>query len=353
MRGKLFPGVLAALCLFSAGCGEKGDSYSALDAVIVPGADLTVLVDYDAIRKSPAGTALLAQGDEDATGGADEKSEQELLLEKATGLTRDSILALGFSGDLDELDPDRAARDGDFGGLHAVTALLFDRVITEEQLEAGLEVLASEGGASELDNLLLDGRRTFTISRNGDESALYVALSKEGRAIYLAPNSDSIGATFGREELKKRTVLTPPLEALRSEMGEDLQFRSAFVMPATLRGTLDDRISDLEKGGAGNPGIGMILGLVTPFRGLTGLTMGARFSEGIDLSLTADLGGENEALQAATLLQTMVLPVIGARIFPPGGASGEGVDRLTALSDGSRLMVTAKLEAADISALSP
>ncbi len=353
MKGRYFPAVLTLLCLLPTGCGEKGDAYGALDAAVVPGADLTVHVDYDSIRKSPAGIAVLRYGDDGAGGGAAEKSEGEAQLEKATGLTRESLVAMSFSGDLDDLDPDSAARDGDLGDLRAATAFLFDRAITEEQVEAGLKVLLSDGEGA-VKGLLIEGRRAYTLSRAGDEGdALYVALSKDGKAVFLAPNSVSIEEIFTREESKKRSDLPPALESLRGEMGNDLQFRSAFVMPAALRGTLDTKIADLEKGGAGNPGIGMVLGLVAPFRGLTGLTMGARFTEKIDLSLAADLGGESDALQAATLLQTMVLPVIGARLFQVIGAPAGGADRLTAVSEGSRLIVRAKLEAADLSSLAP
>ncbi|MFC1657543.1 hypothetical protein ACFL2P_03120 [Candidatus Moduliflexota bacterium] len=354
MKGKLFPGVLMALSLLMAGCGEKVEKYGALDAAVVPGADLTVHVDYDSIRKSPAGIAVLRYGDNGATGVAGEKSEGELQLEKATGLTRESLVALSFSGDLDELDPDSAARDGDLGGLRAATALLFDRALTEKQVEAGLKVLLNDSDGAVVSGLLIEGRRTFTLSRPGDEpDTLYVALSKDGRAVFLAPNSVSISELFTREESQERSDLPPALESLRGEMGNDVQFRSAFVMPAALRGTLDTKIADLEKGGAGNPGIGMVLGLAAPFRGLTGLTMGARFTEKIDFSLAADLGGESDALQAAALLQTMVLPVIGARLFQVMGVPAGGADRLTAVSEGNRLIVRAKLEAADLTSIPP
>ena len=354
MKGRFFPGALMVLFLFSAGCGEKEGKFGALDAAVVPGADLTVHVDYDSIRKSPAGIAVLRYGDDSTTGTAGEKSEGELQLEQATGLNRESLVALSFSGDLDELDPDSAARDGDLGDLRAATALLFDRVITEEQVEAGLKALFKGSDGTVVNGMLVEGRRTFTLSRPGDEpDSLYVALSKDGRVVFLAPNSISIREIFTREESQKRPDLPAALESLRGEMGDDMQFRSAFVMPPALRGTLDTKIADLEKGGAGNPGIGMVLGLVAPFRGLTGLTMGARFTEKIDLSLAADLGGESDALQAATLLQTMVLPVIGARLFQAPGVPGGGADRLTAVSEGSRLIVRAKLEAADLFSLAP
>ena len=132
------------------------------------------------------------------------------------------------------------------------------------------------------------------------------------------------------------------------------QLRYVFIMPPAMRVKIQEKIAEMESGAAENPTMGMLYGFIKPFRNLAAISFGMKFSEKMDVSLFADLGSDEDALQAATLIQTMAVPFVTSQLARNGGgAMTDYADRLTVGSKGSSLSLAVSLSESDLEALQP
>jgi hypothetical protein len=343
----------AALLLLTGCTGASESPTKAVEAAIVPGADLLVRVDYQRYRTSPAAETIrnLRREQDPALMSAEEERARKL--EEATGVSSDDLRAIFISGDLDGIDIESPDRDGEYLKLNAVLAVVFGRALTLEQFEAGLNVLALERPGARVEAALIGGRKTLTIvAAERAEPMLYGALSGDGRTIFLAPNSPSIEGVFLREGEKRAEVLSETLLAAEGELPKSSQLKTAFVVPEQLRRQIETRVSAVERQAMKNPGAGIIVAFLTPFRKLTSVSLGARFTEGVNLGVAADLAGESEALQAATLIQTFLVPLIKARLTQRNPGSLDDLDgKFSVASSGPKLRLEVNLKAEELKAL--
>jgi hypothetical protein len=349
--GTCLTAAAAAALLLLTGCsGVSEGPEKVVEAAIVPGADILGRIDYGEYRASPAAETIRKQRLEQNPALVEAEEERVRKLEEATGVSPDDLRAILFSGDLDGIDISSPEPDSEYLKLNAVLAATFDGVLTAEQFEAGLKVIALEIPGSRVEEAEVGGRRVFSLFADGKaEPVLYGSLSLDGRTIFLTPNGRSMEGVFLREKEGRTESLSESLTTAERGLPEGSQFTTSFVLPEQLRRQIETRVSAAERQAMKNPVAGMILGFITPFRKLSSLSFGASFAEGAQLGAAADLGGESEAMQAVAILQTMVLPFLKARLAQGGGRSMEDLEgKLGVASSGPTLRLEVKLEAEDL-----
>ena len=346
--------LLATVPLLTPGCGEKAESsVASLDAAVVPGADFSGRIDYRTARKSPAVNTILRLREEKSPVAARADEEQAREFEAAAGFSRDDLLTVLFSGDVDGVDPGNPGKGESYREMNAVLAFAFDRALSREQLDAGLRALFTEDSQSRVEEGEVAGRKVFTVTNDGYSGPmLYAALSRDGRTIFFTPNAPSMEKVCSREEERRVEELPASLERVERFLPPKSQLKTSFVVPEPMRLKIEEELSSLEKDASKNPGMGMALGLMAPFRKISSLSLGVNFGEGLDFGLSADLEGEGEALQAATIVQTILLPLLKAKLSQQGGAAIDGIEeKISVSSSGPNLHFTVSLDPADLEAL--
>jgi len=349
---KLLPRALAVCSLIIlAGCSDRADSSRrSLDAAVVPGADFSLSIDYGDVRRSAVAGNIRKGAKE---GHREYREERIRGLEAATGITRDDLGAVLFTADLDKVDLESASGPEEVGKVNAVLALSLARAVTPEQLKAGLEILAVDGGDAEVAEDELGGRPIVTIrpatARGG---SLFASLSAEGKTVFLALSRASLEGVLSREEQGRAERYPEPLARVEEELSEEAQLKSVLVIPGSLREKLEERFRAAEAESLKKPGAAVVLSFAAPFRSLTSLSLETEFTDHLEVSLAADLGGEEQARQAATLLQTLLLPLLEARMAERTGASRADLEgKIAVASAGQRLLITVTLDAEDVGAL--
>lgn len=341
---------LVALPLLLTGCGKK-DGGGGLEAAIVDKADFVCQVDYKSMKGAPVAEYL----EEKTKGETSSGSGEELFerLQEVTGIEEENIVGILASGSLDGVDfdaenPIESADDLDFA-----MGLALDSTLTEERFESGLRLLVEESGTVDLSSEKNGDRTVFSVApRKPDEPTLYTALSGDGKAVYAAFSKKSLTGTLAREG--KGGTLSKELQAADKVLPAGTQVRYALVMPAAVQAKVEAKIAEMESGAAENPTLGMLYGFVKPFRNLAAVSFGLKLSEKMDVSLFADLGTDEDALQAATIIQTMAVPFITSQLARSGGgAMTDYADRLTVGSEGSSLSLAVSLSESDLAALQP
>jgi hypothetical protein len=349
---KHLPCALATLSLLAfSGCSDRSDSSRrSLDASVVPGADFSLSVDYGDVRRSAVAGSIRRAAKE---GHREYREEKIRELEAATGITRDDLGAVLFTADVDELDLDSSNGPEEAEKIDAVLALSLDRAMTPEQLKSGLDILADDGGDAEVAEGELGGKPIVTVSPAAARGGgLFASLSVDGKTVFLAPSRASLEGVLSREEQGRTDRYPETLAGIEGELSKESQVKSALVIPVSLREKLEERFREAEAESLKKPGAAVVLSFVAPFRGLTSLSLETEFTEILEIRLAADLGGEEQARQAAALLQTLLLPLLKARMAERTGVSPADLEgKIAVASAGPRLLITVKLTAEDVGAL--
>jgi hypothetical protein len=344
----LFALVLIPVLL--AGCGKK-EGGGGLEAAIVDSADFFCRVDYKSMKGAPMADYL-----EDLDGKVNpDDGEKDLLekLEEVTSIEEANIVGMLVSGslvgmDFDAENPFESAED-----LDIAMSLTLDTSLSEDRFESGLQLLVDESGKVDLHSEKKGDRTIFSVvPRKPGEPTVFSALAGDGKAVYAAFSEKSLAATLAREETGGN--LSSELQAADKILPAGSQVRYAFIMPSVLRDKVAAKIAEMETGAAENPTLGMLYGFIKPFRNLAAVSLGVSFSEKMDVNLFTDLGTDEDALQAATLIQTMAVPFITAQLAKSGGgAMTDYADRLTVGNDGSNLSLALSLSESDLAGLQP
>jgi len=347
-RAVVVPTLLALLAV--SGCsGGEGSLPRSLEAAIVPGADFTLYVGYREARTSPAGGEFARRN------GGGEGSEQEMrlqALEEAAGVGRDELEALYFTADLDAIDLDRIDDPAGTEKVGAVLAATFSRPFGDDGLKAALEVLAADDPATQISTEEISGREAVVVVNSGGAGGeVYTALSKDGKTVYAAPNRWSLEGALARDG-KKPAQVQAELATVEQELPEGSQVKSALVIPPAMRAKIEERFAKAQIGTLENPGSALFVSFAAPFRSITNLSGGAQFSEGVDVILSADLGGPEQAQQAAAIFQALALPLLKAKMAKEAGQNPVVMDdRVAVASKGGVVQLSVKLTASDIAAL--
>jgi hypothetical protein len=348
-RALAVPALLALLTV--PGCsGGEGSLPRSLEAAVVPGADFTLYVGYREARSSPAGGEFVRRN------GGGEGSEQELrlqVLEKEAGVGREELEALYFTADLDGIDLDRIDDPAGAEKVDAVLAAAFSRPFNGGGLKAALETLAAGDPATRISTEEIAGREAIVVvSTGGAGGGVYTALSEDGKTVYATPNRRSLEGALTREGKKKPERVQAELAAVEQELPQGSQVKTALVIPPAMRAKIEERFAKAQMGTLENPGSALFISFAAPFSGIANLSGGAQFSEGLDVIFSADLGGPEQAQQAAAIFQTLALPLLKARMAKEAGRNPVAMDdRVAVASRGGVVQLSVKLTAEDIAAL--
>jgi hypothetical protein len=158
---------------------------------------------------------------------------------------------------------------------------------------------------------------------------MYCAPAKDEKTLFFTLNTASLQGALERVKSGTLESLSPDLASVENVLGEGSQIRIAFLLPETQRTKIREKIDELEAKSQEEPGAGMILGFVKPFRQIKSTAIGILLSNDIGITYSTDLGGEEEALQASTLIETMAFPWIKAGLAnmtsPKPSASAESL----------------------------
>lgn len=345
---------LGITLLLLPGCGEKDRRGStALDAAIVPGADLAGEVEYSLLRKAPVFEILRGIRHDRDPLRAREDEERAVKLEETAGLGREDLQSLVFSADLDSADLSAAERGGEYRKLRAVLAASFRVNVTPAQVEAVLQAIAAENPGSVVKRERIEEREVFTVAE-GPEALpfIFVALSSGGDTVFATLNADGMSEVFARESSGSAEKVPAAVTAYEAYLPEGSQFRTSVILPEGLRRTIGEKTEEWQQQASRNPGVGLILSFIAPFRKLAGFSVGTRFDEGLDIGMAADLAGEAEALQAGAILQTMLLPLLKARIARSSLVDPQSLEeKMRVSASGSVVSASLKLQESDLKAL--
>ena len=343
------PALLALLA--AAGCtGGEGDLPASLEAAVVPGADFTLYIGYREARTSPAGGELARRSE------AGEGAEREIrlqALEAAAGVGREELEALYFTADLDGIDLDRIDDPARAEKVDAVLAATFSRAFSEDGLQAALETLAADDPGSGVSTEEVAGRTAVVIvPSRGEGGGVYTALSGDGKTVFATPNRRSLMGALTREGKKQPERIQAELASVEEELPKGSQVKSALIIPPSMRKKIEEMFAKAQIGTLQNPGSTLFVSFAAPFRSITNLSGGAVFAEGLDLLLAADLGGAEQAQQAAAIFQTIALPLLKARMAGDAGKNSIVMDdRVAVASKGGVVQLSVQFTASDIAAL--
>jgi hypothetical protein len=314
------------LALPMAGCrGKTTPRNRAIDAALVPNADVVVRCDIASLLQSPLGKKIqeLKKEREKANPALTEKSSQEVELEKATGLTKDDMTAILVSASMGKTTfKDTTAADV-MGQLPAALAIEFSKPLSLDQLRAAAKAISSDTPDA-VSEVRLDGATAVVVkSSNPKEPSAYAAISVDGKTLFITANESSLKDVLTRHHKDKLAAPSPALAAAEKRLPSDSQMKVVFIAPDAVRQAIKDQIaSSLKNGGAG---AGMLMGMVKPFENIQNVSIHATMTTEAVFSLSAELGSAQDAAQVA-----MLIPMLQS-LIPKNPQSGMP-DLSTALS---------------------
>jgi len=314
-----------------------------VEAAVVKGADLIGRIDFEAMHG--AGILLNLEQAQDNE-RLREIAEANRRFEEATGLTREDLRFIVFSANTTTLDT-RASREMRLEAMDAVMGIALAKPLTTEQLAQGIQAMAPEGPQPQVREMEIAGRTALVIEpQTPQQNAAYVALSPESTTVFLSLSQASLAAALTRADRGEIEVASPSLISAQTVLPVDSQFRLAFVVPNALRSKLRQAID-----GAGeNPQMAMLAGFLESFQDLQSLALGVGLSQEMALDLVCDLGKDESAQQAATLIKAFLAPMMKAALESSEQPS-HIADSLDVSPEGSSLKLGLRLTAEDLESI--
>jgi len=375
LRSRVF--ATLALPAFLAGC-QAGESEpqrqpagAPLEAAIVPGANLLLEADLQAVRQAPIFAVLAPmlkdeaedEGDDEGVEVSGEAGESEPAPEfdeekffAVTGLSPEDFISVVVSARLEppEPSPEGGEEEGDgasldpeafFGAAQkapAAVSLLLARSLELDRLEQGLR----EGGGAmaELSRVEVAGTPALhgTSSKPGEPETWAAILG--GNTLFVAFNQESLEGALQRAQSGQPAATAPEIEQARAALPEAAQGGLVFVAPEALRELIRERIAKAAE----DPGAAAMLGFVKPFENLRSIGVGVEAATDLVVATTWDLGDAAVAGQAQAMFGGLVVPMAQAGLAQAAGRSpGEMSDRLVISSQGSALRLVYRMTAED------
>lgn len=348
---RLGAGLAVALPLVLAGCGGSGPR-EALDAAIVPGADVVVRMELAALREAPIFAGL--HGDEeapDAATPADDSGEAPALdgrrFLEVTGLEPDDVVTLVFSADLDPLDVDPGSARPELDRVPAAAALRLARPLDLDTLEKAILAAAPPAAAPTVTRLELSGVPALHVEASGPEaSKVFLASVASGTILLVAAARDSLAGALDRTRSGEAAPLAGELERLVAALPAEAQTRVGFVVPQKFRDGLKARLEEPP------PELAAFAGFAAPFEDLQSLSLSVHADQDLTVVLAGDLGADEPAQQASAILGGLLGPMAKSALASAlHREAAEVDDRLRVAAEGSALAITLRLTAEDLAAL--
>lgn len=339
MLRPMLPCLLLGLAV--AGCSGK-DKPTDPDAAIVAGADFVFRMDVRGMKQSPI-YAELDQGG-DGAGSPLETHEQRRLrlkIEKATGFSEDDIDDVLISADLDSVE--KGGKPGSLEGMQnvqAALALRLARPVKIEQLEAGLKAGTAGRGRVKIGRDTIDGVTVLkTEQKATGMPPVYAAAPRDGTVLFFTMNEKSMSAVLQR--VRKRKLKSVPRSLAKAEraLPGECQARLTLVLPEEAR-------KQLRRQTSGKKSPGLMSGFTEPFQDIKSLAMGIHMATELEMALAGDLGDASHAEKAATVIETMIIPMIGGALAQSAGENALPVaEMMRVAASGSMLRVDLKVPA--------
>jgi len=333
-----------------ASCGGAPEGAATLEAAIVPGADLVIRVDVQALRSATLCGDAKAE-EPAADGETPEKSEDpefdgEHFLE-VTGLTADDLLSVLVTADLDQVEVGSENADANLQKAVAVAGARLGRVLDLDTLEKGLRESARGDAPPAITRVDVGGTPALKIDApNPEEPDVFVASVADGKTLLAAANQASLAGALERLSSGRLAAIAPELEVVHASLPAGAQARLGFVLPQKIRDGIAKQIDQPS------PENAMAAGFAAPFKKIKSLSFGVEAAERLTVVLAADLGAEDAAQQAQGLLGGMLAPMARSALANAlGKQAAEVEDRLAVTARGTAIDVTLRLTAEDVSAI--
>lgn len=323
--------IVSALCLavVSTGCSKgKGVEMSGPTAAgVVPGADLVVWIDMKAISETPISQKMQAR--------EELKNDPMTKLLESFGIKNDMIAEMIISADLDGFDP-KAGPAALIKTPFCIAAALTEP-LTPDTL-GGLLAMAKDtitvtktdtGGTTVYAITPKSGAPALAMMTGGAKLELLLALSGDGKALYVTLGSDAMSAMLKRAAGKSESI-PANVSVVRKSLPEGCQ------MWMGLRFT-DAMLKDVPKDG------GPMFPAIDPTYAGCGLVCG----DTMDFTIVLDIGNENAAKQVAGLMQMGIMGAMG-QVTGPGGKTPPFMSTLASATEGSVIKLSFTMTEADL-----
>ena len=348
--------VLTTLVLFTAsGCGEKKPEGPSINAAIVPGADFTVRVDVAAARGSAIGKMLEelqeTEGGDAPMAATVPESETLDKLMKATGLEKEDLTEILVTVDAESIDPEALDNEEEILKLSGVLAFGLAKPLSREQMKAGFDVLAAEEAEFKVSEITVGSEAAFKLtSSEPDQPEILCAPAADEKAVFFSLNESSLLGALERAKSGEFESLSPGLAVVDQQLAAGSQVRWAFLLSEPQRQEIREKIDELEEKSQSEPGAaGMIIGFVKPFREIKSVAMGLLLAKDMEITITSDLGGDEQALQASTIIETMLLPMAKSALAQQSGSQASpAAESLKVESSASTLKISMTVTEEDI-----
>lgn len=310
MRTRIAVASSIALLTFCAACGRKTAALTADEAAIVPGANLLVSVNMDAMRAAPIHARLAKLLEQQKESAAGQREEFEILdqlfreLQKSTGLTLADVSRLLFSANLaatDEVDMASATMPD------AALAIRLSRSLPFAKLEDAMRrALAAMDEDTPMQMKTITHKNTPLVLVRPDKAeytdetkALAIAVGGGDRLVLIAPLRSM------REILDRGTVAEPApgLKNLTTLAG-GAHIQTLFALSDEMKEMVQEQALEASQGG------GMEGMMANAAKTLEALTLTVTLDTHLRLAVSGVLGSEDAAQELRTALDTMVLPMV-------------------------------------------
>lgn len=360
-----------------------------LEAAIVPGANLVIQADLQAVRQAPIFAVLApmladeaeeaeddAAADDPADDPADDseategetspesKFDEDRFLE-AVGLQPGDFISLVLSARIDPADLPAPAGDeagepaegeGEeapfdpealFGAIDrtpAAFALLLAREFDLGRLEEGLRLASADGAEGRLTRVEVAGAPALRVAsvEEGEPDSWAAILG--GNTLFVAFNEASLAGAVERARSGALAETAPEVQQARAALPGTSQGSLVFLAPEALREMIRQKIAEAGE----DPSAAAMLGFVRPFENLRSIGMGVEAGEDLKVATSYDLGDAAVASQAQAMFGGMLMPMAQAGLAQAAGRTpAEMADRLVISSQDTTLSLVYRMTADD------
>ncbi len=311
VRGALAVGVVAALSLVGVG-GSRAASPA--DAVFMPGVDLAVVANLQAMRQAPIYAKLDAmskQNEQLAAGapGMSDLTELRDKLTRITGLREEDLLGIRLAVDLDGIDF-KQPEQTPFESLNLVMASQLAKPLPLAKLEEAIRACPpeNEGGAKVEIARLAHGKRQLLAVKNLSEENQVICLTMAGEdRVLLAGTEKGVKGAGDRVDGGGAAGLAQEFGAAIGRPVAGSQMFLLFEPTAAMMEQLKAEIQADPAAANGNP---MAAAFARIMQGLTGVSLGVNLADAMNVRTVVGVGSEADAQQAKTLMDSTVISML-------------------------------------------
>ncbi len=354
---------VVTLAVLMAACGGKEEKAPAVDVVqaaLVPSADFVARVDLESIRATSACQDFVKKEEGEAEKEAEKEAEDSEAaksaadqleeIQRITGLTSDDVSMLLVSADLEAMEVGgEGAAKKDLSKANGVLAIQLKKPLPNAKLVEAAKAAAAKSKGGQAEEVQVAGQTAVRlVTEKADDPDLYLTMAPGETVVYVAPNTTSLEGALQRAGSGEMSALPAELQTVQGTLPAGAQLKLAFVAPDKLRQGIQEQLTKAKE----DPEAMMWAGMLEPFKDLRSLAIGAECSAELRVGIGSDLGTPEGAVQLATMLKTMVLPMAQGGLAKTLGKQPQEVeDRLEVSTEGQTLKIGVRLTQEDMAAI--